>query len=411
MIEAPILVAGGGIGGLSTAIALARAGQRVVLVERAAEFQPIGYGIQLGPNALHAFRHLGLLDRVLSFSSMPDVGILSDAINNDSLAELPMAAEMIARFGQPYAVIHRGDLHEVLVDACLAHDLIELRNGFEVADFMDDGAQVSMTSVTGETLTGKALVAADGIWSVIRPKLFPGSAAPFTSRYAAFRCVCPIDRVDPIFRRNVVNLRCATNAHMIHYPLRNGTLFNLVSVVEVPQPIAMDDQAAVTAHFEQAYDDACDEVRELQKLVDRSRYWAISNVTPLTQWTRGRVGMIGDAAHAMVQAMAQGACQAIEDGIVLAKHFSAAGSVEQVFAGYEAERRARASYVQYRSLFMWELIHATGGWRDLRRARLETMTRTDVLSHVDWLYSAAPGSELAAEMTPLRSERHRTAAE
>ena len=402
MTELPIIVAGGGIGGLTAAVAIGRTGRHVTLLERAVEFGPIGYGIQLGPNALHTFDRLGLATDILTHCSLLDEGLLSDAIEGGTLARLPMGREMVERYGQPYAVIHRADLHHVLLDACAALPNVTLRNDFEVTRYDDLGDRVSVEAKSGASLEGSLLVGSDGIWSSIRRQLFPGVDLPFTSRYAAFRCVCPISEVDADLVRNVVNLRCGTNFHMIHYPLRGGTLFNLVAVARVPEGIDMDDRASVLAHFDETFAGACDEVRTLVTLVDRSRYWAISNLTPLREWVRGRVALIGDAAHAMVQAMAQGACQAVEDGYVLAKHLDSAGSAADAALAYQAERHLRATNTQYRSLVMWELIHATGGWRDLRRAKLGQMTTAEIMAQFDWLYSAAPGSELAVELEIAR---------
>lgn len=398
MTELPIIVAGGGIGGLTTAVAVARAGRPVTVLERAAEFGPIGYGIQLGPNALHTFERLGLARDVLAYCSLLDEGLLSDAIDGSTLARLPMGRAMVERFGQPYGVIHRADLHHVLLDACASLPQVTLCTDFEVVRFADRGDCVVVHGKSGDSIEGSLLVAADGIWSVIRQQLFPEVDLPFTSRFAAFRAVCPIAQVDPGLARNVVDLRCGTNFHMIHYPLRGGTLFNLVAVARVPDGIDMDDRAGVLAHFDETFAGACEEVRTLVPLVDRSRYWAISNLTPLRQWVWGRVALIGDAAHAMVQAMAQGACQAVEDGYVLAKHLAATDNPAEAALAYQAERHLRATNTQYRSRFMWELIHATGGWRDLRRAKLREMTPAEILTQFDWLYSAAPGSELAGEL-------------
>ena len=402
MTELPILIAGGGIGGLTAAVAIAQAGRDVTLLERAAAFEPIGYGIQIGPNALHTFERLGLLDEILAYCSIPDEGILSDAINAETLMTLPMGGAMVERFGQPYAVIHRADLHQVLIEACTTLPQITLRNNFDVVRHDDLGDNVSVEARTGETMIGAMLIGADGIWSTIRRQLFPDVDPPFTSRYAAFRCVCPIGDVAAAFRANVVNLRCGTNFHMIHYPLRRGTLFNLVGVTRVPEPISMDDQAAVIAHFEQTFAGASEEVRALVPLIDKSRYWAVSNLMPMHEWVRGRVALIGDAAHAMVQAMAQGACQAIEDGYVLAKHLASGADVVTAAMKYQSERHIRATHTQYRSLYMWELIHATGGWRDLRREKLGRLSEAEIMSQLEWLYSAAPDSDLRRQFESVR---------
>jgi 3-hydroxybenzoate 6-monooxygenase len=398
MNQSSIIIAGGGIGGLTTAITVALTGRPIILVERAPRFEPIGYGIQIGPNAMHVFERLGLLDKVLAHCVIPDKGMLSDALTNETIVELPMGDTMTNRFGQPYAVIHRGDLHEVLLETCNALTNIELRNDFEVKEMTDSGSQVMIESMTGERVTGCALVAADGIWSTLRNQLFPGTPEPFTSRYAAFRGLLPVEDVKPHLVKNVVNIRCGNDFHMIHYMLRNGTLFNVVAGMRVPDHIAMDDKEKVVTEFESIFADGCSEIGELLQYIDRSRYWAVSNLVPIHKWVKGRVALIGDSAHAMVQAMAQGACQAIEDAFVIAKHIDSNAPIETAFERYEQERRLRATYVQYRSLYMWELIHAKGGWRDLRTAMLNAVGGDEVLSQLEWLYSQAPGSKLEDQL-------------
>lgn len=399
MSTSPILIAGGGLGGLTTAIAIGQTGRAVTLFERAPQFEPIGYGIQIGPNALHIFERLGLLDKVLAHCSKPNLGLLSDAITNETLFELPMAERMRERFGQPYAVIHRGDLHEVLVDACNALPNVELHNNFEITHVEDTGSGVILNNNDGGQLHGSALIAADGIWSTIRKQLFPDTPPPFSSRYAVFRALRPVEEIAPDLIRNVVNFRCGPDFHMVHYLLRNDTLLNVVAGIKVPDHIDMNDQERVTAHLETAFANGCDEIKQLLSYVDQSRYWIISNFQPLHQWSKGKIVLLGDSAHAMVQAMAQGACQAIEDAYVLAKHIATAKTCEDAFRLFQDERHTRATYVQYRSLYVWELIHVCGGWRDLRKAKLAELNQEDALTHLEWLYSIAPGSKLHSELS------------
>jgi salicylate hydroxylase len=401
MRELPIIISGGGIGGLTAAIALARAGCSVAVFERAPRFEPIGYGIQIGPNALHVFEHLDLLKEVLSHCSLPEAGLLSDALTNDVLARLPMAGYMKERFGHPYAVIHRGDLHQVLVGACAASPLIELRNNVDIVSFEDAHNEITVDTKDGNRISGAALIGADGIWSATRNHLFPDCDRPRTSRYVAFRCLRPIAEIEAGLAKNVVNLRCGATFHMIHYPLRNDSLFNLVVVMRVPESIVMEDFRAVDTHFKETFNGACDEVHALLRYVDRSKLWPISNLAPLRTWTRGKVALLGDAAHAMVQAMAQGACQAVEDGFVLAKHVAACETIESAFQLYQAERHTRATFTQFRSLYMWELIHASEGWREMRKNKLSALSDAETLSYFDWLYSAAPGSELGKELAEI----------
>lgn len=398
MTASSIIIAGGGIGGLSAAIAVALAGRPVTLLERAPRFEPVGYGIQIGPNAMHVFEKLGMLGKIMDKCVIPDACLLSDALSNETIVGMPANEPMIARFGQPYGVIHRGDLHEVLLECCDALPNIVLRNGFEVAGMTDTGSEVIVESVDGEKVAGSALIAADGIWSALRNELFPGSASPFTSRYAAFRGLVRVEEAKPHLVKNVVNLRCGDDFHMIHYLLRNGTLFNVVAGMRVPDHIEMDNHDGIVAQFEKIFANGCKEVAELLEYIDRSRHWAVSNLVPITTWTKGRVALIGDSAHAMVQALAQGACQAIEDAFVIAKHLAKDIPIEQAFTLYQEERWQRATYVQYRSLYMWELIHAKGGWRNLRANMFGALSQNEVLGHAEWLYSKAPGSKLATEL-------------
>jgi len=394
----PIIIAGGGIGGLTAAIAIGQRGLPVLLVERAPEFEPIGYGIQLGPNAMHVFNKLGLLQEVLDCCSLPDAGVLSDALTNECIAELPMAHHMRARYGQPYGVIHRSDLHEVLVNRCLSMDTVQLRNDVDVVSFEDRGADVVIRDRSGEEIAGTALIGADGIWSVIRQQMFPDAPTPIASRYVAFRSLLPMEKVDAGLARNVVNLRCGTDFHLIHYPLRGGTLFNLVCGIRIPDGVRTDERDVILAHFDNAFAGACDDVKALLPLLDRSRYWPISNIAPLRQWHEGRVVLLGDSAHAMVQAMAQGACQAVEDGFVLAKHLASATTPQDAFGRYQKERHARASFTQYQSILMWELIHASHGWRDMRKSKMGALSPADVLDRLGWLYGNEPTDELWHEL-------------
>lgn len=398
MSESSIVIVGGGIGGLTTAIAIALTGRIVTLLERAPRFEPIGYGIQIGPNAMHVFKQLGMLDKVIEHCVIPEMGLLSDALSNETIVELPMDERIISRFGQPYAVIHRGDLHEALLELCDGLPNIVLQNGFEVSHMMDTGSEVIIESTDGRKITSSALIAADGIWSTLRNQLFPDTPPPFTSRYAAFRGLLPVEQVKPHLLKNVVNLRCGDDFHMIHYMLRNETLFNVVAGIRVPDHLDMGDEGGIARHFEGVFASGCDEVQELLNYIDRSRYWAVSNLVPINRWVKGRVALLGDSAHAMVQAMAQGACQAIEDAFVIAKHLDMSPTIETAFKRYQQERWERATYVQYRSLYMWELIHAKGGWRDLRRILLSNMNEEEVFAQLDWLYSIGSGSKLADEL-------------
>jgi 3-hydroxybenzoate 6-monooxygenase len=387
-MKALLTIVGGGIGGLSSAITLAQSGRPVRLLEQAKELRAIGYGIQLGPNAFHTLERLGIEEEVLQRCSLPDEGVLRDARTAEVLLRLPMGTRMQARYGKPYAVIHRTDLHQILTDRC--DNLgVSLTADCKLLSFKDNGSIVELETTKGRQ-TASALIAADGVFSKVRSTLI-GTAEPKKLGYAAFRAVRPMKDMPAKFADNAVVLWCGGGYHMIHYPLRNGSLFNLVAVFDY----SIDDGPqhagwSLADRLIKRFAGACGEVRELLDYVDLSQHWEIATIEPLAEWSKGRIALLGDAAHAMVQAMAQGACQAIEDSRVLAESLDqAANDVEKAFKIYQARRILRATRVQYMSRYIWELIHVRDGFSLLRRDLLGKMRDSDVLERLSWLYDAS----------------------
>ena len=379
-----VIVAGGGIGGLSTSIALARSGYAVRTIERADEIKAIGYGIQLGPNAFHAFSRLGIEDRVLAKCSFPEEGLLLDAESAETFLSLPMGAAMKERYGKAYAVIHRGDLHEILTAAC-AENGVELVPGCPLTGFEDTGENVRLQTGKGE-MAADALVAADGIWSETRATL-TGAAPPERLGYVAFRAVTPTNEVAPELTRNAVMLWCGPGYHMIHYPLRGGELFNLVAAFDYRLTSEGGEELPLEERLFKRFEGACDHVRSLLTLVELHQHWEISSFNPISTWSKGRVILIGDSAHAMLQAMAQGACQSIEDALVLADRMSAfGGDIVSAFQAFNASRLMRVTRIQYMSRFMWELIHVRGAYSDLRQHLLANYRGKNTLEALAWLY-------------------------
>ena len=382
--QTQIIVAGGGIGGLSAAVALARAGRTVRIVEQASEFRAIGYGIQLGPNAHHAFRHLGIEQEILDRCSLPEAGVLANAVTGETLLRLPMGEEMRRRYGQPYAVIHRPDLHEVLIEAC-RREGVELITDCELRSFEDTGSLVRVDTSKG-TLEASALVAADGIWSKSRTALV-GPETPERLGYVAFRAVRPMSEIPAHLAKNEVKLWCGPSCHLIHYPLHGGTIFNLVIGFDYRYNAEAEAGMSYKERILKRFEGACEDVRGLLPYLDFSRFWEIATITPISTWSKGRVTLLGDSAHAMVQAMAQGACQAIEDALVLAECVSTADEdYAAAFREFNSRRLVRATRVQYMSRFMWELIHVRGAYVDLRQSMLSRFRDSDTLEMLSWLY-------------------------
>jgi 2-polyprenyl-6-methoxyphenol hydroxylase-like FAD-dependent oxidoreductase len=385
-MQMPLAIVGGGIGGLSSAIALARRGRPVRVIEQAPAFRAIGYGIQLGPNAFQALEHLGIENEALGKCSLPDEGALRDARTAEVLLRLPMGKLMKERYGKPYAVIHRADLHQVLVDCCRNLG-VGLTTDCELLNFVDNGKFVELETTRGPQ-TVSALVAADGVASKVRSKLF-GTPKPQKLGYAAFRAVHAMENMPAKFANNEVVLWCGGGYHMIHYPLRGGSLFNLVAVFDYRLEQSQNPHASLADRIMGRFAGACADVRELLGYVDLSRHWEIATIEPISEWSRGRVALLGDAAHAMVQAMAQGACQAVEDSVVLAECLEqGANDIEKGFRAYQARRILRATRVQYMSRYMWELIHARNGLSLLRRDLLAKFHESDALEELSWLYDS-----------------------
>jgi 2-polyprenyl-6-methoxyphenol hydroxylase-like FAD-dependent oxidoreductase len=391
----PILIVGGGLGGLTTALALARRGHATRVLEGAPEFGAIGYGIQFGPNVFHVFDRLGLMDRVLAVSDSPLAVLMLDALDGKELVRIPTGASLRARFKYPYIIVHRIDLHNVLIDACRANDAIELVAEAMVTGFEDRGDRVAVTTADGRTFSGPALVAADGVRSLFRQQLI-GDGEPQPVGYAALRTIVPMDEVKADVSRDSVVLWGGPGYHVVHYPLRHGALFNIVAVFRTATHAEKADVETSRAELEQIYRDAHPAVRALNAMMDFRWRRSVADRAPVRHWSKGRVVLLGDAAHAPLQSLAQGACMAIEDGLCLAEMMHAhAGDLAAAFRRFEALRLTRTARVQLESRAIWEwLLHAEGVARDVRNATVTAWDEAHLFDCLAWLYdgAAAPGA-------------------
>jgi 2-polyprenyl-6-methoxyphenol hydroxylase-like FAD-dependent oxidoreductase len=395
----PILVVGGGIGGLTAALALARRGMRVRVLEEAAEFGAIGYGIQLGPNVFHMFERLGLRDAVLRASIVPPALVMLDALDGREVARIPTGDSFLARFKHPYIILHRIDLHHVLLDACKAEPLIALEAATTVVRFEDFGEGVRVQTNDGRMIEGAALVGADGLGSAIRAQLF-SEGAPRLIGYVAHRTIVPMGEVPAGVLREEVVLWGGPGYHIVHYPLRAHTVLNVVAVFRTPTYAEKLDPHAYRAEIAATYCDAQPPMQALLAIMDLDRRWVISDRDPIRHWHKGRVALLGDAAHPTVQSLAQGACMAIEDAVCLAELIHAEhGDVAAAFRRYEAARLMRTARVQLESRAMWPFYHAEGIARDVRNAMTAAEWSPDHMFRcLAWLYD---GFALPTERSAL----------
>jgi 2-polyprenyl-6-methoxyphenol hydroxylase-like FAD-dependent oxidoreductase len=391
----PVLIAGGGIGGLAAAIGLAQKGVRCLVLEKASTLGEIGAGIQLGPNAFHAFDYLGVGEAARAMAVYIDQLRLMDALTAEEITHIDLGEAFRARFGNPYAVVHRGDLHGVFLRGCEAHPLVELRVNSEVAGYDQDGASVTARLASGERVTGSALIGADGLWSNVRKQVV-GDGPPRVSGHTTYRSVIPAEQMPEVLRWNAATLWAGPKCHLVHYPLSGWKLFNLVITChnDAPEPVAGKPvpETEVMKGFVHIHDRAKTIIRHGKDW----RLWVLCDRDPVERWIDGRVALLGDAAHPMLQYFAQGACMALEDAVCLSHCVDQhAGDVEHALADYVKQRVVRTARVQLQSRALGEHIyHPAGAHAQVRNAVMSAKTSEDYYGHLAWLYG---GTGLSAE--------------
>jgi 3-hydroxybenzoate 6-monooxygenase len=391
--DQPFVIAGGGIGGLAAALGLARKGVKSLVLERAPELGEIGAGIQLGPNAFHSFDQLGVGDAARSIAVYIDTLRLMDAVTAEEIVRVPLDEAFRKRFGNPYAVVHRGDLHGVLLWACRENELIELRTGSEVLGYEQDGAGVRVHHAKGSVI-GAALIGADGLWSNIRKQVV-GDGPPRVSGHTTYRSVIPTEQMPEDLRWNAATLWAGPKCHIVHYPLSGWKVFNLVVTYhnDAPEPVAGKpvSEQEVLKGFQHVHPRA-------QQIIRHGRgwkLWVLCDREPVERWVDGKVALLGDAAHPMMQYFAQGACMAMEDAVCLAHMISAhAGDVETGLENYRRRRMLRTARVQLQSREIGNHVyHPSGAHAQLRNATLRAKSHDEMYDTVAWLYGGSGLSE------------------
>jgi salicylate hydroxylase len=386
----PVIVAGGGIGGLAAALALARKGFRSVVLEQASQFGEIGAGIQIAPNAWHALDALGVGALVKKEAVFVEHLFMFDGVTGEKIIDIPLDKRFAKRFGNPYAVTHRADIHGSLLDGCKAlPELIELRTSTRVTGFDQDGSSVKVRTEK-ETLEGIALVAADGGRSVIREAIV-GDPLPLITGHMCYRAVLKIEDVPKELRLPAATLWAAHNAHIVHYPLRGWKLFNLVATVIGKHTSGGHNELATPEEALSFFSHYCEQPLKLMRTPKEFRRWMLLHRQPVDNWIQGRVGLLGDAAHFMLQYMAQGAAMAMEDAVCLgACADEADGDFAAAFRKYQEARIVRATRVQISANELVGMIfHVPDG--------LQRLVRNDIYrgrsperfyDALEWVFSA-----------------------
>ena len=385
----PILIAGAGIGGLATALGLARYGFDVLVLERALALGEIGAGIQLGPNAFHAFDWLGIGDAARGMAVYVDTLRLMDAMTAEQICAIDLGESFRARFGNPYAVVHRGDMHGVFQRACQENPHITIRTGCAVEGYEQDGSSVTVRLAGGETVTGGLLVGADGLWSKVRQQVV-GDGPPLVTGHSTYRSVIPTEHMPEDLRWNAATCWAGPKCHIVHYPLSGWKVFNLVVTFhnDAPAPVAglSVTETEVMAGFHHVHPKARDIIRHGKDW----KLWVLCDRDPVENWIDGRVALLGDAAHPTLQYMAQGACMAMEDGVCLS--FELAASPDDYPAALERYRRQRVlrtARIQLQSRAMGEhVLHPAGAHAALRNSIMSAKSDSDWYDSLAWLYGS-----------------------
>jgi salicylate hydroxylase len=381
-----IVVAGGGIGGLALAYVLAEDGHQVTVLEQSPEFGEIGAGIQLGPNIFKMFDYLGLTDPVGKVSFFPAGLCMNDVRSAERVVRVQLGEAVRAAYGFPYGVIYRADLHRVFLEACKARPNVILRTSAKVEAYAQSADGVRVTLTGGETLDGEALIGADGLWSRVRESVV-GDGKPRVSGHIAYRAVLKREDVPEHLWSDDVVLWGGEKTHLVHYPLRRGELFNLVAVFHSNKYDEGWNTFGDTHELDQRFAEACPRVRELLAKIETWKMWVLCDREPVKNWTDGRVTLLGDAAHPMLQYLAQGAGQAIEDAVVLREALRfAPGDVRQAFQKYQQARYLRTGRVQLTARFYGDIYHAAGVQRELRNQMFQNGRESAGFAGLKWMY-------------------------
>jgi 3-hydroxybenzoate 6-monooxygenase len=391
----PVLVAGGGIGGVAVALALVRRGFSVKVLEQAPQLGEIGAGIQFGPNAFAALDALGIGDKARARAVYTDEMVMHDALDESLVGRIPTGAAFRERFGNPYAVIHRADVHTSLLEGAQETGRVEVLTSTTVQRVEQDEVSVLVHDAKGGTHRGLALIGADGVKSAVRRQYVADEAR--VSGHVVYRAVVDKKDFPADLQWNAASIWVGPNCHLVHYPLRGGEQYNVVvtfhSREQEEWSVREGDRAEVLSYF----DGICAKARQLIDLPKDWKRWATADREPIGQWTYGRVALLGDAAHPTLQYLAQGACMAMEDAVTLGEALRVhANDFTLAFAHYQRSRVARTARVVLSAREMGRIFHAKGVERLVRNELWKNRSPERYYDAMEWLYGWKADNCLAA---------------
>jgi len=394
--QLPVIVAGGGIGGLAVALALVRQGFSVKVLEQSPEIGEIGAGIQLGPNAFHAFDALGIGEKARSRAVYTDEMVMHDALDGSLIGRIPTGEAFRQKFGNPYAVIHRVDVHRSLLEGAQETGHVEFLTSTRVARIEQDADSVTVYDQHGNAHRGVALIGADGVKSVVREQ-FVGDPARVTG-HVVYRAV--IDKKDfpTDLQWNAASIWVGPNCHLVHYPLRGGEQYNVVVTFHSRKQEEWGVTEGSAEEVQSYFQGICPQARQLIELPKNWKRWATADRDPIGQWSFGRVTLLGDAAHPTTQYLAQGACMAMEDGVTLGEALRVNNNdFIKAFDLYQRSRVSRTARIVLSSREMGRIYHAKGVERLVRNDLWKGRTPERFYDAMEWLYGWNVGNCLTTD--------------
>lgn len=382
----PVLVVGGGIGGMATALALAQRGLACHILERRAQPSEDGAGIQIGPNGVKVLRRLGVADALEARVGVPDAIRVRSARNGRDLSVLPLGRWIEERHGAPYWVAHRADVHAVLADAVKRTSSITFETGFAVSSVTSTNDGITAVADNGEVREGRALIGADGLWSSIRAQHFDDGAPQLTG-LAAARAVVPAGEFPVEFARTETGVWLLPGAHIVHYPVRRGTEIAVVLIFKDDTggqswsaPMPRETVARLGLRHHGSIGDVIGAILSWTR-------WPLVTRLSLAHWSKGRMALLGDAAHPVLPFLAQGAVMALEDAVTLADCMAAPGvAIDDALADYQSKRIARCARVANAAARNGRIYHLGGPAAAIRDTVLRAAPGARVMGSYDWLY-------------------------
>ena len=386
--QLPVLVSGGGIGGLAAALALVRQGFHVQVFEQAPEIGEIGAGIQLGPNAFHAFDALGVGDKARGRAVYTDYMCMHDAIDESLVGKIETGEAFRQRFGNPYAVIHRADIHGSLLEGAVETGRVEFFTSTRIEKVEQDEAAKTVTAIdqNGKRWVGQALIGADGGKSVVRAQYV--NDPPRVTGHVVYRAV--VDKADfpDDLKWNAASLWAGPKCHLVHYPLRGGEQYNVVVTFHSRQPETWGVTDGSKEEVESYFQGIAPKARQLIDLPKSWKRWATADREPIGTWVFGRATLLGDAAHPTTQYMAQGACMAMEDAVTLGEALRVTHKDwDAALQLYQQNRVTRTARIVLSGREMGRLYHAAGVERLVRNSLWKGRSQERFYDAMEWLYS------------------------